>query len=102
MYMLLFFLCYKYICILIGVASGLLILAILWFFAMRKYKRGRNFLAIFFFPLILIDFVLDIIVLAVHGRDLKWFYICWFVLQLIFSCSFFLIVYILTYISFFQ
>ncbi|CAG8467600.1 5526_t:CDS:10, partial [Funneliformis caledonium] len=69
--------------ILLGVVLGLLILSIFWIFAMRKYKKGRNFLAIFFFPLVIIDFFLDIIVLAEHGRDRIWFNICCYVFLII-------------------
>ncbi|PKY40218.1 hypothetical protein RhiirA4_453541 [Rhizophagus irregularis] len=66
----------KYRYILIGVIIGLFLLRIIWFVARNKFPKGRNFSTIIFYPLILVDFVLDMIVLGVHGRDLKWFYIC--------------------------
>ncbi|GBC10635.1 hypothetical protein RclHR1_00980012 [Rhizophagus clarus] len=68
---------------LIGVVSGLSFLLIIWFVAANKFPEGENFSTIIFFPLILIDFMLDIVVLGVHGRDLKWFYICGLVFLLI-------------------
>jgi hypothetical protein len=49
-----------------------------------SFGYGNNFLTITFYPIILIDFVLDIVVLGVHGRDLKWFYICGYVFTLYF------------------
>lgn len=61
---------------LIGVVSGLSFLLFIWFVAANKFPKGKNFSTIIFYSLILVDFVLDIIVLRVHGSDLKWFYIC--------------------------
>ncbi|GES81156.1 hypothetical protein GLOIN_2v1595986 [Rhizophagus clarus] len=68
---------------LIGVMIGLFSLIIIWAFAKKKNQEGNNFSTIIFYPLILVDFVLDIVILGVHGRDLKWFYICGFVFLLV-------------------
>ncbi|PKC05677.1 hypothetical protein RhiirA5_361037, partial [Rhizophagus irregularis] len=72
---------YRYI--LIGVIIGLFLLILFALIARKKFQGGRNFFTIVVFPLILVDFVLDIIVLAVHGRDLKWFFICGWVFFLV-------------------
>ncbi|CAB4397511.1 unnamed protein product [Rhizophagus irregularis] len=68
---------------LIGVVSGLSFLLSIWFFAANNFPKGKNFSTIIFYPLILVDFVLDIIVLRDHGSDLKWFYICGWVFLLV-------------------
>lgn len=70
---------------LIGVVSGLSLLLIIWFVAANKFPEGENFSTIIFYSLILVDFVLDMVVLRVHGRDLKWFYICRYLSSPLFS-----------------
>ncbi|CAB4425945.1 unnamed protein product [Rhizophagus irregularis] len=96
---------YKYI--LIGVGIELYLLLLLYRFARIKLIGGRNFLTTFMtfmFSLILIDCVLDIIVLAVHGKDLKWYFICswvFFLIPILFNIiiSWFLIDYQLNHSS---
>ncbi|CAB4411788.1 unnamed protein product [Rhizophagus irregularis] len=72
---------YKYI--LIAVVIVLFLQLLLSFFSRKKFSGGRNFLTIVFFPLILVDFVLDTTVLAVHGKDLMWFFICGWIFYLV-------------------
>ncbi|CAG8559940.1 12324_t:CDS:2, partial [Racocetra persica] len=73
---------YKYI--LIGVFVGLALLSLLWCLTCcRRYRsddvkhRRRdhailNFLTIFVSTLIVVDLVLDILFIAIHGKDEKW------------------------------
>jgi multisubunit Na+/H+ antiporter MnhB subunit len=66
----------KYKFILIVIVIVLFLLLLLSFLSRKKFPGGRNFLTIVFFPLVLADFVLDTMVMAVHGKDLIWFFIC--------------------------
>ncbi|CAG8537064.1 11673_t:CDS:10, partial [Scutellospora calospora] len=73
----------KYKFILIGVLIGLAILFLLWFLACRRRYRDdktrrrrqyatRSFITIFLSTLIVVDLILDIIFICLHGRDEKW------------------------------
>ncbi|PKY38548.1 hypothetical protein RhiirA4_392176 [Rhizophagus irregularis] len=64
----------RYGYILIGAGIGFVILTILYFFARKSNNKGNNEV-IFTFTFIMIDFVLDILFVSIHGRDLSWLYI---------------------------
>ncbi|PKK71939.1 hypothetical protein RhiirC2_743645 [Rhizophagus irregularis] len=64
----------RYGYILIGAGIGFVILTILYFFARKSNNKGNNEV-IFTFTFIMLDFVLDILFVSIHGRDLSWLYI---------------------------
>nr|CAG8457397.1 10913_t:CDS:10 [Entrophospora candida] len=80
---------YKWI--LIGFFIGLAILLVLLFWAHLKNKSGRNFTSIVLFPIILIDFGMDVGFVANHGKDLKWLWptsLVFLIVPIVLNCIF--------------
>ncbi|CAJ0901639.1 6511_t:CDS:2 [Entrophospora sp. SA101] len=80
---------YKWI--LIGFFIGLAILLVLLYWAHLKNRSGENFTSIVLFPIILIDFVMDVGFVANYGKDLKWLWptsLVFLIVPIVLNCIF--------------